>query len=356
MNCGRTVGVVFCVAILVSVTSAGAPGDEDSFCTNELPLSGTTPPTNLKILLDSYNYVNLLPPQDGAVWQAVDNDNNNGAGRGTEVKSLLQIIIHYYFYFFVQWTQNSNIPCRQAVTVCGFEVGPQDNWLITQYISTVVNDTRLAQVSVIVEYELVGCTSLECQRTFVVNAYETSTEDNSIAANTSNYRLVDRIATDDDTGQTRQNRTVDLNLNANADGIYLAIRDETTCIVITRMLVFYSACPGGAVDFVMRPETLAPIVMRNPIPLKVDAECVAGASPENGEGAILNCNQGGTWTVVPGAGCQCNTGFMAAANGRSCTGIIIAKSGFHWGGGGGATAFLGQNCNFLNEALTLHFF
>ena len=206
--------------------------------------------------------------------------------------------------------------------MCGFEVGPQDNWLITQYISTVVNDTRLAQVSVIVEYELVGCYFPQCQRTFAVYVYETSTEDTSIAADTSNYRSVGRIATDDDTGQTRQNRTVDVNLSDNADGLYLAIRDETTCIVITRMLVFYSVCPGGAVDFVMRPETLAPIVMRNPIPLKVNAECVAGASPENGEETILNCNQGGTWTVVPGAGCQCYPGFIAAENGTSCIGLV----------------------------------
>ena len=124
--------------------------------------------------------------------------------------------------------------------MCGFETGPQNNWLITQYISTVVNDNRLAQVSVTVEYELVGCISLECQRSFVVNVYETSTEDYSIARDTSNYRLVDRIATDDDIGQTRQNRTVDVSLNENSDGLYLAIRDEATCIVITRMLVFYS--------------------------------------------------------------------------------------------------------------------
>ena len=209
--------------------------------------------------------------------------------------------------------------------MCGFEVGPQDNWLITQYISTVVNDTRLAQVSVTVEYVLVGCTSLECQKTFAVNVYETSTEDNSIATNTSNYKLVARIATDDETGQTRQNRTVDLNLNGNADGLYLAIRDETTCIVITRMLVFYSVCPGGAVDFVMRPETLAPMIERHPIPMQVTVECVAGASPENGEEAILNCNQGGTWTTIPGAGCQCNLGFMAAENGRSCTGTCTVN-------------------------------
>ena len=251
------VGITLCVSVLVSVVSAGAPGDEDSFCTNEFPSSAIPP--NSKILLDSYNYINLLPPQDNAVWQEVDNDNNNEAGRGTEVKVCNRQCSLSLYYSLLQWSQNSNIPCRQAVTVCGFEVGPQDNWLITQYISTVVNDTRLAQVSVTVEYELVGCTSLECQRTFVVNIYKTSTEDDSIAADTSNYLFVTRIATDDDTGLTRQNRTVDVNLNGNADGLYLAIRDETTCIVITRMLVFYSVCPGGAVDFVMRPETLAPM-------------------------------------------------------------------------------------------------
>ena len=71
---------------------------------------------------------------------------------------------------------------------------------------------------------------------------------------------------------------------------------------------------------------LAPIVIRNPIPLKVNAECVAGASPENGEGAILNCNQEGTWTVIPGAGCQCNPGFIAAENGTSCIGKIYMFS------------------------------
>ena len=238
------------------------------------------------------------------------------------IKNKHVLTISQSLFINMQWTQSSNTPCRRVVTVCGFEDGPQDNWLITQYSSTVVNDTRLPQVSVMVEYELIGCYYPQCQRTFAVNVYETSTEDTSIAADTSNYRSVGRIATDDDTGQTRQNRTVDVNLNGNADGLYLAITDETTCIVITRILVFYNVCPGGVVDFVMRPETLAPIVMRNPISLKVDAECVAGASPENGEGAILNCNQGGTWTPTPGAGCQCNPGFVAAANGTSCIGLV----------------------------------
>ena len=85
MHFKNEVGVLYAM-ILVSIISARAPGDGDLFCsTNELQSSGTIPPIyppNSKILLDSYNYINLLPP----VWQAVDNDNNNEAGRGTEVK------------------------------------------------------------------------------------------------------------------------------------------------------------------------------------------------------------------------------------------------------------------------------
>ena len=96
--------------------------------------------------------------------------------------------------------------------MCGFDVGPQENWLITQYISTVVNNgtTRLPQVSVLVEFELRGCTDLRCQRIFFVSKYETSTEDNTAARELSNYQLVTGVATDGVTGQTRQNRTIEV--------------------------------------------------------------------------------------------------------------------------------------------------
>ena len=91
MTFNTGVSVLLLVAILVSMVSAGAPGDEDIFCTNDS--YGVTIPLNSKILLDSYNYVNLLPPQDNAVWQVVNNDDNNEAGRGTEVRVLL-VIVH----------------------------------------------------------------------------------------------------------------------------------------------------------------------------------------------------------------------------------------------------------------------
>ncbi len=70
------------------LVSASAPGDEDTFCVTLGGSPVTTPPVhppNSRILMDSYHYINLLPPHGGAVWQFVDNDTNNEAGRGTEV-------------------------------------------------------------------------------------------------------------------------------------------------------------------------------------------------------------------------------------------------------------------------------
>ena len=83
------------LSVLVATVSTSAPGDEESFCTNDLEASAMTPPPvyspNSRILMDSYNYINLLPPHDNSVWQQVDNDDNNIAGRGTSVS--LQCII-----------------------------------------------------------------------------------------------------------------------------------------------------------------------------------------------------------------------------------------------------------------------
>ena len=57
-----------------------APVDADLFCIDEtLGFSGISLsyPSNTRILMDSFQYINLLPPHDSATWQQVDNDNNN---------------------------------------------------------------------------------------------------------------------------------------------------------------------------------------------------------------------------------------------------------------------------------------
>ena len=216
----------------------------------------------------------------------------------------------------MQWSQNTNFPCRQSVAACGFIVGPQNNWVITQYIRRPLRN--LTQVSVVVEFELTGCIGLTCEKTLLLHKRETPMLSEAAARDTTMFQQVARLDTGDDTGQTRQNRTIELNFETDANGFYLAIVDETTCIGVTRVIVFYNVCPGGPEAFVNRTETLAPPVQRISEPLEVQLLCVEGASPENGISAKLNCNQGGVWTSIPGSECRCNPGLMVSEDGRSC--------------------------------------
>ena len=75
------------------MASTRAPGDSDRLCTVTLPSTGVVPPAplpaNAKVLMDSYDYISLLPRAIGGVWQQVDLDDNNDPGRGTEVSITL---------------------------------------------------------------------------------------------------------------------------------------------------------------------------------------------------------------------------------------------------------------------------
>ena len=83
--------VALTILIALSVfdgSFAQAPGDADPFCTETLPGIGVNIldyAPQVKPLMDSRHFQNLLPPQQGAVWQEVDNDNNNPSGTTTDV-------------------------------------------------------------------------------------------------------------------------------------------------------------------------------------------------------------------------------------------------------------------------------
>ena len=86
MRCLATVTVV--LSFLSEHICAQAPGDAESFCTETLPSVGVNIldyPPEVKPLMDSHHYQQLLPPNTGAVWQTVDNDNNNPSNVRTSV-------------------------------------------------------------------------------------------------------------------------------------------------------------------------------------------------------------------------------------------------------------------------------
>jgi hypothetical protein len=197
--------------------------------------------------------------------------------------------------------------------VCGFSAGAQDNWLITQLINRTVNGTRLCQVSVTIEFELRNCdSSSNCQRTFNTHIYEISTENGTAARDTANYRQIDRISPDITTG-ARVNETIEIHFNTNHSSFYFAIQDETTCIVITRLIVFYTLCLAQTDNLIQYPETIArgsqSSFQEEEVP-QILASCVENAQPENGVVTVISgCSVGGIWgSVIPGAGCQCLPG------------------------------------------------
>ena len=191
----------------------------------------------------------------------------------------------------------------------------QDNWLITQHISRV----GITQVSVQVEFELTGCEA-GCQVSFLLQVWETSTIDRTQARNTSNYRRVQRVAPNQDSGLVSQNASIPVDFITNETGFYLAFVDDNTCIAITRIIVFYYVCPARTLDLVIYPEILSPPIDKlTPQSKTVTGQCVNGSSGELRRNPPLQCIQAGKWGALQeGTGCQCNPGFVAVEDIEEC--------------------------------------
>ena len=197
--------------------------------------------------------------------------------------------------------------------MCGFPAGAQSNWLLTQLINRTVDGHPLSQVSVLIEFELQNCdVTLNCQRTFNTYVYETSLASDAARRNISNYRQVRRVSPDITTG-ARVNATVVVTFQTNEPLFYFAVEDETTCIVITRMIVFYNVCPNQTIALVSAPEIIAPATGF----AEVEGSCAINAETEDGNAPRLICSPDGTWTVL-GSGCRCAPGSDFVNGSCSC--------------------------------------
>ena len=77
------------------LASAQAPGDTSQMCL-DLRAAGidlVDYPPNVKPLMDSRDYENLLPNHQSPVWQRVDRDNNNPVGVVTTVSLPLVVFV-----------------------------------------------------------------------------------------------------------------------------------------------------------------------------------------------------------------------------------------------------------------------
>ena len=190
--------------------------------------------------------------------------------------------------------------------MCGFRAGAQNNWLITQLINrTTVSGNLLSEVSVLIEFEQRDCdVMLNCQRTFNTHIFETATTNANARRNISNYQQVDRISPDTTDG-SRVNVTITVTFRTDQPSFYFAVEDETSCIIVTRLLIFYHVCPSQIVNLVSYPETIAPVTGAAPIP--ITADCASNTESESDNNRKLICSTGGIWTAL-GSGCRCAPG------------------------------------------------
>ena len=209
-----------------------------------------------------------------------------------------------------QWFQPRLLPCNGSVSVCGFSEGLQENWLLTQHINTVLpGGERLRRVTAQFAGTLNGCDiSRQCRQSFEVYKWLTSTIDSSAAANTDNYVRVDRVSPEFTGGIMSFVEYVDIDLDAE-DGLYLAVVDRSTCIELTRLLVFYYVCPEETSELISRPEVLGSQVL-------VTGECVENSSTMSGSAPFLSCSDMGEWQVI--LACLCNPGYEKSQD--NCTG------------------------------------
>ena len=132
--------------------------------------------------------------------------------------------------------------------MCGFESGPQDNWLITQFIN---NTMRQADIYIRVRYAINSQCEGQCLTTLDTFVLQTNTSDMSFTSNISNIFVTRPVATLTDTvrdGQTLVTRILPVMADLSTTGLYVAFRDLGTCIALSEVTVFYPVCDAVLLD------------------------------------------------------------------------------------------------------------
>ena len=219
----------------------------------------------------------------------------------------------------LQWQQSSGGRCRWQVRACGYqqEGDRQDNWLFTQHIRKDVDpalDNYSIQIIVKITNRLLSCLDrFGCNEQFRVYRYLTNTAtDSSITGsgfmNTDNYERLETIKPPNST--TTFLNTVTFVMQPGETGFYLALRDQGTCVEISRILVQRFNCAPFQDGLVVYPDSPAPVTGSAPVAVS----CVSnGAVSSQSPNAL--CSSTGQW-VSQTPTCGCSPGYEINLNSR----------------------------------------
>ena len=286
--------------IAVAFTQFGeAPGDFDGFCRHtERFVQLHTFPAEVKILLDTYDYVNLFRGF-GRTWITFDNDGDGN-----------------------YWRQETGDVCQWNLRACTGNT-TQDNWLFSQLIRYLDANEVLFNVS----YTFEECVP-PCTRDYVT-LYGFQSNHATFAApriDISNYQSLfgdeeaSRLQQSGATGQ--QMNTLRLIPPANSSGFHLGVRDEGTCGQVDRIIIHYLVCPFRVDGLVIYPETALPPL--NSPDIIVDAKCAANS--HNTTTLQVRASSGHPRGCTPLATgkpeCVCNAGHVLSEDATSCQGSV----------------------------------
>ena len=190
--------------------------------------------------------------------------------------------------------------------MCGLELGPQENWMITQHISTDVTTVQVmveSSLDATCDPSAPGCVSVEDISLYV---WETPNVTETPAADTTNYQFVSNVS----------NGTVVVEISGltGGSGFYLGIRDNGTCVSVSRVLVYYTVCVPGAVGLVRVDQETAFSSAGD----TVQGHCVQNSiSTSSSNTPQLLCLETGHWKVESG-GCQCLSGYFLDRSNEHC--------------------------------------
>ena len=197
--------------------------------------------------------------------------------------------------------------------------GPQNNWLITQYIN--ISNPLVTDLNVNATFANTAECTGSCSQNIPIHFYWTNTINDAERNDTSNFGCVaGRLVHIGNNGMMRESANVVIPVSEGFNGAYLALVDQGTCVYISKLVVSYTVCPAQNLNLIIYPQIIAPTI-NNPADKIVPATCVEGASTLGSES--LECNIGGIWGTIDSPICQCDSGYQmnGSSLNASCEGM-----------------------------------
>ena len=213
----------------------------------------------------------------------------------------------------LQWL-TSALSCSSEFHVygCGASL-PQNNWLITQHINTTQMkefNSALPTLRVMIESSRFSDPCPGCSNALSLYVWRTSMIDSVAATDTSRYQFAANFSSPSSATET-QHLTINLP-SVVESGFYLGIRDNGSCVTITRLLVYYTVCESSTVGLVRVNGTL----FSSASDAAVQGVCVDNSESASDSRPLLRCTETGEWSVL--SGCSCSEEYLMDGAGRQC--------------------------------------